>query len=376
MKIGIFTHNYPKSNDDRKNAGVFVNDFAKKLATKHSVFVFCPGDKDLTEERDGVVIHWFGWNGTSKKLGDWRLFSPLSLLFFIKLIWVGSKKAIDFAKDNKLDYCLAAWSLPSAIFTYWVKRRLGIKYGVWNLGSDINFYSKIPVLKQIIYLSLINADNLFANSYYLSDEVNCLTGKKCVFLPSVTEFVQDSNVDPVRNNKIPTFLYVGRLEKVKGPDLLIEACRAVKLAGIDFRLHVLGGGSMLTRLKKVTKKYSITSNVFFEGWADKEKVVDFMKKSDILIIPSRNESFPLILIEAAKFNLPVVVSRVGDCSRVVKKYNIGLSFETGNIIELAGIMIDFARTSKINIDRKGFAKMLETYSLDKSVLTFEEGISK
>jgi len=278
MKIGIFTHNYPEDDDDRKNAGVFVNDFAKKLATRHSVFVFCPDDKDLTEKRDGVVIHRFGWNGTLKKLGNWRLFSPLSLFFFIKLIWVGSKKAINFTKDNKLDYCLAAWSLPSAIFTYWVKRRLDIKYGVWNLGSDINFYSKIPILKQIIYLSLVNADNLFANSYYLSGKVNYLTGKKCVFLPAVTDFVRAKNVDLIRNNKIPTFLYIGRLEKVKGPDLLVEASKTMKMNGVSFRLNILGGGGMLNKLKRMVNKYSLSSNVIFDGWADKKRIADFIRR--------------------------------------------------------------------------------------------------
>lgn len=351
MKIGIFTHNYPKNNDDRKNAGVFVKDFATELGKNHEVYVYEPN--------------------ISGKLGNWSLFSPWSVYKFIKLIFIGSRESVDFARKNRLDYCLAAWTIPSGIFTMGIKKYLHIPYGVWCLGSDINFYARIPVLRQIIKSILKNADHIFANSLFLKNKVEKLTGRKCVFLPAVTEFVRDGNVDLLRNNKIPTFLYVGRLEKVKGPDLLIKACRAVKLTGIDFRLHILGEGSMLTRLKKMTRKYFITSNVFFEGWAGKEKVANFMKKSDILVIPSRNESFPLILIEAAGFNLPVVVSQVGDCSRIVKKYNIGLSFETGNISDLAGIMVNFARTRKIYVDKRGFREMLEIYTLSRSVGTFE-----
>lgn len=374
MRIGIFTHNYPKDDKDRRNAGVFVNDFAKKLATRHSVFVFCPSDRDLVEKRDGLIVNWFDWNGTLEKLGNWKLISPLSLLSFFRLILIGSKKAIKFARANKLDYCLAAWSIPSSVFTLFIKRRLSIAYGVWSLGSDINFYSKIPILRQIIRLSLVNANNLFANSYSLCKKVNCLTDKRCVFLPAVTELGQYKDINLSRTNKVPSFLYVGRLEKVKGPDLLIKACRAVRMAGVDFRLYVLGGGSMLDKLKKMVRKYSLTPNIYFEGWADKKEIAGFMKKADILVIPSRNESLPLVLIEAARFNLPSIVSHVGDCSEVVKKYNIGLSFRKGDISGLARLMIRFAQNRNFHVDNQGFEKMLEKYSLGESVITFEHEI--
>lgn len=354
MRIGIFTHNYPKNNDDRKNAGVFVKDFATELSKNHEVYIYEPKISD--------------------KLGNWSLFSLWSVYKFMKLILIGSRGSIVFARKNKLNYCLAVWAIPSGIFVMVIKKFLNIPYAVWCLGSDINFYARIPILRQVIKSVLKNADRVFANSLFLKDKVEKLTGRKCVFLPAVTEFVRDGNVDLSRNNKIPTFLYVGRLEKVKGPDLLIKACRAVRIAGVNFSLYVLGGGGMLDKLKKMVRKYSLTPNIYFEGWADKKEIAGFMKKADILVIPSRNESLPLVLIEAARFNLPSIVSRVGDCSEVVKKYNIGLSFRKGDISELARLMIRFAQNRNFHVDNQGFEKMLEKYSLGESVITFEHEI--
>lgn len=166
MKIGIFTHNYPESDDDRKNAGVFVRDFAKELKKKHDVYIYRPKLPD--------------------KLGNWSFFSLWSVYKFIKLIFIGSRESIDFARENRLDYCLAAWAIPSGVFTMGIKKSLHIPYAVWCLGSDINFYAKIPVLRQIIKSVLKNADHVFANSLFLKSKVEKLSGRKCVFLPAVT----------------------------------------------------------------------------------------------------------------------------------------------------------------------------------------------
>lgn len=166
MKIGIFTHNFPEGKKDRRNAGVFLRDFADELERKHEVYIYKPK--------------------LSEKLGNWSFFSPRSVYGFIKLIFVGKREAIDFVRKNKLDYCLAAWAIPSGIFTLFIKKNLKIPYAVWCLGSDINLYAKIPILRQIIKFVLKNADRIFANSIFLKNKVEKLSGRKCIFLPAVT----------------------------------------------------------------------------------------------------------------------------------------------------------------------------------------------
>lgn len=166
MKIGIFTHNFPENRDDRKDAGVFLRDFADELKRKHEVYIYKPKLND--------------------KLGNWSFFSPLSVYRFIKLILIGKKEAIDFAGKNELDYCLAAWAIPSGIFTFFIKKSLKIPYAVWCLGSDINLHARIPILRQIIKSVLKNADRVFANSMFLKNKIEKFSGRKCIFLPAVT----------------------------------------------------------------------------------------------------------------------------------------------------------------------------------------------
>ena len=161
--IGIFTHNYPRNSQERKDAGVFVYDFAQKLSDDVKVCVFCSDLRGKKEEYKKVPVHWFDWGGTKKKLGNWGVFSPLSIINFIKLMVIGCKKAYFFANKNKLDYCLAVWALPSSVYTYFIKKKLGIPYAIWCLGSDINKYAKLPILRQLIIVSLSRVPSVQVN---------------------------------------------------------------------------------------------------------------------------------------------------------------------------------------------------------------------
>ena len=168
MKIGIFTHNYSKAEDDRADAGIFVSDFVKELSKKHEIFVFSTVPK-------------------LGKFGDWKLTNPLSIVKFISLFVRKTTESVRFAKKNQLDFIMAFWALPSGVLAYFTKLALNIPYGVWCLGSDLNFYAKVPILKILIRLSLKNANFRFANSRLLCKIGENLSHRNFDFLPAVTE---------------------------------------------------------------------------------------------------------------------------------------------------------------------------------------------
>ena len=237
------------------------------------------------------------------------------------MLIIGQYQAVKFATKHNLDYTIACWAIPSSLFSWCIKLRTGIPYAAWSLGSDVNKYIKIPILRQLIYQSFSQADKLFANSYALIEKTEKFTKKTCDFLPAITNFET-----PNTRSKTPKgpfhFLYVGRLEKVKGPDVLVDAGLLLGTHTDKFVIDVLGDGTMRYELEQKVKD---NGHIIFHGWADERMVSKFMAESDCLIIPSRNESMPLVMIEAAKRQLPVVATDVGDCKRVIRK-NIKLVF--------------------------------------------------
>ena len=341
MNIAIFTHNYPINKNDRKDAGIFVHDFAEKLRQHHNVFIFYPN------------------YGNNEKFGNWSIFNPLSPFKFFKSINYGLKESAKFVKKNKIDYVLSAWAIPSGIYALFTKLKYNIPYGVWYLGSDLNIYSKFPVLSTLMYVISKRANNLFANSFALVKIAKSKYGK-CVMLPASTNIAKNQKTTELKLGKRKTnILYVGRLEKVKGPDLLVEASR--KLDN-KFIIRVIGDGTMRPQID------NLSDRVEFLGYLGINEMTSYMKSSDFLIIPSRNESLPLVILEAANYNLPVLASNVGDCKYVLRKYNLGDTFEKENISQMVS---KIKRFDFKYFRRNGqFNKAVFDYSLDNSINIF------
>ncbi len=374
LKIGILTHNYPLNSKDRKDAGIFIYDFAHELKKHAEVFVFCPDFGGKKENYKDVPVTWFKWGNSIEKFGNWKLFSLISLLNFFKLTFIGQRMAIDWAKNNNIDYCLSCWAIPSSIFAWQIRMRLNKPYSSWSLGSDVNKYIKIPLLSQLIYYSFKSTDYLFANSYALIDKVEKFSNKKCYFLPAITNFNTKSQKTKRKDKKFQ-FLFVGRLEHIKGPDVLVEAIKLTKNKRSNFTVNILGNGSLLNNLKQKISDYSL-NNVKLLGWADERKVSSFMENSNCLIISSRSESLPLVLIEAAKKYLPIIATDVGDCKKILNKYKVGISIEKENPIALSKAMFQILKNNKYKKNKRGFQKLSNDFSQKKAVNTFLKKINE
>ena len=348
-KIGIITHNYPRNSKERKDAGVFIYDFAHELAKRVEVHIMSPDFSGKKEKYIKVPVRWFDWGGGGKKFGEWKLFSLWSVFNYFKLIYRGTGEVERFIDDNKLDFVLGAWGLPSGVLAYLGTRKNKVKFGIWSLGSDINKYIKIPILRQMMILAYKRADLLFANSYLLCGKIEKIIGKKCFFMPAITDF-EVKRVRKVRASKKDDcfkFIFVGRLEKIKGPDILVEAAKLIKKEGHEFKINILGDGTMRMDLEEKVQDWDLVKEINFEGFADKSSVSRFMNISDCLVISSRNESLPLVVLEAARVGLPSISTEVGDCLRLVKKYKSGVCIEKGNVKLLAKAMVGAIKAGKV-----------------------------
>ncbi|MBI2964800.1 MAG: glycosyltransferase [Chloroflexi bacterium] len=120
-------------------------------------------------------------------------------------------------------------------------------------------------------------------------------------------------------------LYVGRLERLKGVDILFRAVAALDDAS-DVRVIVIGGSANspeLSRLRRVAASLKIDGRVSFRGSLPQEQLPEFYSAADICVLPSFYESFGLAALEAAACGTPVVASRVGGLPTIVKDGETG-----------------------------------------------------
>jgi len=129
-----------------------------------------------------------------------------------------------------------------------------------------------------------------------------------------------------------TLLSVGRLEKIKGHELLIQALS--KLNFENWQLVLCGDGAEIEHLKMLAKDYQLTDQIHFAGWVEKEELDHYYSKADVFVLPSFSESFSLVVLEAMEHKLPVIATDVGDMGLMFPESTKEFLIEENNEKEL------------------------------------------
>jgi glycosyltransferase involved in cell wall biosynthesis len=104
----------------------------------------------------------------------------------------------------------------------------------------------------------------------------------------------------------PVIGAIGRFTKEKGfPDLL-DALHRLKQTGANFVVHIGGGGPDENKLKIQAKSLGLNDHIHWMGWV--EDKTDFYRGLDVLCIPSREDSFPLVVLEGLAYGVPMVTT--------------------------------------------------------------------
>ncbi|MGH3415356.1 MAG: glycosyltransferase [Actinocrinis sp.] len=127
------------------------------------------------------------------------------------------------------------------------------------------------------------------------------------------------------------WIYVGKVVAAKGVAELVEA---FALAGRDepeLRLTILGDGLLVPQLKARAAELGVTERVEFHDAVPPEQVFEFMHAHDLLVHPSKSETFGMTTVEAVAAGLPVLVTRCGGPQETLA----GLDGIAGRLIEVS-----------------------------------------
>jgi len=128
--------------------------------------------------------------------------------------------------------------------------------------------------------------------------------------------------DPVaRADDATDLVYVGEFRHIKGTDLLIDALARLHADGKPLRLTLAGDGEETAALKVQVEKLGLTHSVRFIGHV---KARYGFSKGRLLVVPSRGDSMPYVVIEAGAAGIPMVAANVGGIPEIFGEHNDGL----------------------------------------------------
>jgi len=378
MNICIITSSFPSNPHDVVQAPFLIDFIEGLIKREHQVFVF-------TQDREGekkeflksVRVNWFPWLKSKRPLVQLNPLNPLDCLRIWNLLQSGKKALVPFVRENRIDACLGVWVLPSGYFANHVYQRTGIPYSVWALGSDIYRYGRIPFLYPVMKRIIHEAKGVFADGFDLSMRVEKRFERKCFFL-ATTRTISSSpllarGVREGLANKAFHFLFVGRVEKVKGIDLLLQSMALLIEEGLNVHLTIVGRGRLEQWGKNFVRKNGMGERVEWKSNVSDEELASLYVSSDCVVIPSRSESIPLVFSEALKFDRELIVTDVGDMGRLGRQYGVAWVVPPEDSMALRAAMKKRAESQQNDETREGKGKKEELkrlFDIETSVERF------
>jgi len=122
---------------------------------------------------------------------------------------------------------------------------------------------------------------------------------------------------PLPTSKPPQALVVAGLDSVKGIPNLLAAVASLAAAGRDFQVNVVGDGPERAAYERLTCASGLAERVVFHGYQQRDAVAGFLRNAHFLVVPSRAETFGVVMLEALSAGRPVVATDVGVASEVL-----------------------------------------------------------
>ncbi|MHB8117598.1 MAG: glycosyltransferase family 4 protein [Methanothrix sp.] len=138
---------------------------------------------------------------------------------------------------------------------------------------------------------------------------------------------------------------VGRLSQEKGFDVLVDAIYILKMKGFSVTCDIYGDGPERAKLASSINKHSLDTYVKLQGTSNKVRYR--LSQYDLLVIPSRQESFGIVVLEAYDAMVPVVASNIPGLNEIVQNEKTGLLFMPNNANSLSQQIIRLISDSKL-----------------------------
>jgi glycosyltransferase involved in cell wall biosynthesis len=243
-----------------------------------------------------------------------------------------------------------------------------MRFGVLIYGWDAWF--RLSLTRR---WALQQADFIISISDYTKRQavaINGLDEKRIFVLPNALEWKTSDALEIVATSPLSmgtTLLSVGRLdsaEQQKGFDTVIRALPSIAARVADVQYIIIGTGTDLERHKQLAREVGVPDRVHFLGTVDEATLRSCYKSCDVFVMPSAQEGFGFVYLEAMQYAKAVVAANSGGAPEVVEDQVTGRLVEYGNEEELAQALIELCLDpeKRTRLGTAGYQRLQERFT--------------
>ncbi|MDD3535755.1 MAG: glycosyltransferase [Candidatus Cloacimonetes bacterium] len=249
-----------------------------------------------------------------------------------------------FPVDNlpQVDLVYALVSFPAGYLAQRIAAKQRVPYiiaehsGPFPLAS----YSKRGRLLPFVEDALKGAAKLIAVSSSLKEQIHQATGLEAEVIPNM---VDTGYFLPVASAATkPRLFSMSTFSAAKGVADLAEALYILQRQGLEYDMHWAGEGKLKSRIQRQLSSFP---NIRFSGYLDRAEALAAYQTADIYVMPSRVESFSMVIIEALSCGKPVVATDCGG-PRDILQDEVGILVEKETPAALATGILNLVKRLK------------------------------
>lgn len=311
------------------------------------------------------------------KMASWDPMVPASFLAYTRALWHVYKSC----QRHHVRQMHVLKVLPEGFIAWGMRRFTGMPYVLYAHGEEIltaNTSRKLRLLLPYIYngASAIIANSV--NTKSLLAEIGVSTAKIHVIHPGVDATAFSASAEDALRirqrhglGQAPVLLTVGRLQRRKGHDMVIQALPRIAQHFPEIKYLIAGSGEELTLLQQIAKTHNVQERVLFLGHISDVDQAAYYAACDIFIMPNRQiggdiEGFGMVFLEASSSYKPVIGGKSGGTGEAILEGVTGLRVDGTQVEEIAAAVIDLlSNPAKAHaMGQEGRRRALEDFSWD------------
>jgi glycosyltransferase involved in cell wall biosynthesis len=292
-------------------ASVFKNMFDRLMQQGHKVNVFAPIQYGTsTDPLYGGTLDEY-----VKIIPCYRKSDRFWFTYKQKKIFEALLQCFDI---NQFDIIHSHTLFSGGYVAYQIFKKYNVPYVVTIRNTDLNLFFKYALhLRSIGVEILRNASKIIfisdaykkrvINDYYPKKERGVLLVKSAVIQNGIDQFwIENIFLNhPPPNGRSLRLIFVGQIKSGKNIPVIIKTCDVLKSRGYDVSLTIVG--KIVDR--KLYEKIMVAPCAKYLPFATKEKLKELYRENDILVMPSKNESFGRVYAEAITQGLPIIYTK-------------------------------------------------------------------
>lgn len=230
----------------------------------------------------------------------------------LKILYLRKNLMIKAIKNLDCDIVISTRILHNKLVRKYANKK------IIKIAEEHNHHNNNQKYIHKLIKSLKNFDYFMPVSKELADfYIDRIKKTKTIYIPNFIEKIPDKK----SNLESKQLISVGRLDKIKGFDDLIDIFNIFQETHPDWVLHIVGDGPEKENLQAKINKLNLQSKIFLCGTKLSNELEEEYIKSSIYLMTSLSESFGLVLVEGASYGLPLIAFETAQGAKEIIENN-------------------------------------------------------